>query len=289
MRLKTAQISILKLITAIVVLVGCDSKPGPPPVPQPGVHVLSTVYPLSDITKNVGGDHATLDWLVESGGQLGTIDATEPIRRRRAQSNVVVTRGPIDHWAEEGSIDPSRLIRVSELTGAAHLPAGCAWLNPQVAIDLAQALATSMSVIDPKNESEYRQNAEQYSADLKKLDTEFHSTLASMKGRKFISVRPIFGPMLAPYGLSEIAPLDVDPTDLSDADLQTLKETARRQGATILLIDVATLPGVQQRLADGTGLKLLALDPLGSSASAGRSTYIKLMEYNLSQLRDSAQ
>ena len=51
-----------------------------------------------------------------------------------------------------------------------------------------------------------------------------------------------------------------------------------------LVIDATLLPGVRRELQRRIGLRLISLDPLGSSAPDGRSTWVRVMRYNLDQL-----
>src|SRR5262249_36062182 len=116
------------------------------------------------------------------------------------------------------------------------------------------------------------------------LDAEFRPKLAPLQGRKFLALRPTWVRLASHYGLIEIAPTNTDARGLSDDDVRTLKLVARKEGTDVLAIDASLLPGVQRQIQQRTGLKLLLLDPLGTSAPEGRSTWIKIMRYNLEQL-----
>ena len=62
------------------------------------------------------------------------------------------------------------------------------------------------------------------------------------------------------------------------------EKAAKDEGTSILAVDVSLLPGVRRGLELRTGLHTLSLDLVGSSAPAGRSTWLKVMRYNLEQL-----
>jgi ABC-type Zn uptake system ZnuABC Zn-binding protein ZnuA len=60
---------------------------------------------------------------------------------------------------------------------------------------------------------------------------------------------------------------------------------ARAMGAKAIFVDEATPAGVRQQIEDRTGLRVLTLDAVGSSAPEGRSTWARVMRYNLEQIR----
>jgi ABC-type Zn uptake system ZnuABC Zn-binding protein ZnuA len=70
---------------------------------------------------------------------------------------------------------------------------------------------------------------------------------------------------------------------LGGEEYRALK-AAKDAGHRTLFVDVSTPPTVRQQIADRTGLMVLTLDTLGSSAPEGHSSYEKMMRYNLEQI-----
>ena len=86
------------------------------------------------------------------------------------------------------------------------------------------------------------------------------------------------------YGLQEIAPISTTPQKLTDDQIHQLQEAAVQHKTKFLAVESSLLPGINSRVADAHGAELIELDSVGTSASEGRSTYIRLMRYNLEQL-----
>jgi ABC-type Zn uptake system ZnuABC Zn-binding protein ZnuA len=161
---------------------------------------------------------------------------------------------------------------------------GDLWLDPHVAMNLTDAVRERLAVFDDRREGYYRQHANAYLQQLKELDNDFARRLAPFKGRRFLALRPTWMAMAKRYGLEEIAPFDTTPQKLTDDQVQLLRQTAKEKGTGILAVEASVLPGVKRELQLRTGLTLLPMDSLGTSASDGRSTYLRLMHYNLDQL-----
>ena len=92
--------------------------------------------------------------------------------------------------------------------------------------------------------------------------------------------------MLARYGLEPVAPVNVTEERLTAADFKDrLIPAARAAAVKFIYVDDATPRAVRQQIAERTGLTALTLDAVGTSATAGRNTWAKVMRYNLEQIR----
>ena len=282
----------LALVAGSLALTGCDRQATDAAPPPPKRHVLATVYPLADVVRQVVGDRVQIDWLCEYGNDPRDLKLSEEQKRLVHNADVIVTSGFGDYWAAE-TLDIRqqglRLVRPDLMPTASKLSSdehdrGCLWLDPQIVKEVADTLRERLVVLDGTHEQELRVAVAAFSKSIDDLDAEFRPKLAPLQGRKFLALRPTWVRLAAHYGLVEIAPTNTDARGLSDEDVRTLKHVARTEGTDLLAIDASLLPGVQRQIQQRTGLKLLLLDPLGSSAPEGRSTWIKIMRYNLEQL-----
>lgn len=260
-----------------------------PSTQRPPASVLATVYPLADVARQVGGERVNVQWLCENGLDPRDLQPTGEQIRQATHADLVITSGFGDAWAGQ-MLSPDR--RDVQLLDPASTPAGqqyarpyaALWLDLHLVSQLTDAIRERLSLLDRKHEEFYRQNAATYAKALAALDERFQSELTPLKGRAFVALRPTWRPMVERFGLIEVAPLDTDPQHLTDDDVRTLKRLAREKKTDLLAVDASLLPGVQRELQLRTGLRLLPLDLAGTSAPDGRSTYVRIMEYNLSQL-----
>ena len=255
--------------------------------------MLATVYPLGDIARRVAGERADVQWLIESGQTLESISPAE-LRDRAAQSRVVVTGGPADEWAPSSMSLDARAVRLVQpetmpaalqLYGSgppdakAHL-----WLDPKTVLDCVETLRQRMAGADPTHEPEYSKNAAAVRQSIEALDAELNKAIASLPNRKLLTVRPVWGAFCRRYGLEQVAPVHSPEGRLTEEDYRALVQAAKESGSGSVFVDVGTPAAVRHQIADRTKLNVLMLDTMGTSAPAGRSTYEKLMRYNVEQL-----
>ena len=277
------------LACAVLYVSGCDrSSPQAPQEPSK-LHVIATVYPLADIVRRVAGQTVELEWFCENGQDPRDLKLSEEQKQHARSSDLIVTSGFPDRWAGEMLDSRQQALRLmrpeTSPTGRTMPDAhGALWLDPSIAREMADIVRERLTVFNAKQEPELRAAFDAFAREIDALDAEFRTRLAPLKGRKFLSLRPMWAPLAARYGLDEISPIDKEPRNLTVEDVRKLKDTAREEGIDVLVIDAALLPGVQRELQLRTGLRLLPLDPLGSSAPDGRCTWIRIMRSNLEKL-----
>lgn len=270
----------------------CDRQPAESIHDSVKIHVLSTVYPLADVVRQVAGkqfEKVEIESFCENGTDPRDLRLSAQQKRNAGRADLVLTSGFLESWAGEAMDSRQQALRLlqpdSTPTGRL-LPDshGALWLNPQIVKEMADTVRERLTVLDSKHEPQYREGRDAFLREVDALDNEFRERLAPFKGRQFLSLRPTWSALAERYDLEEIAPIDTDPHRLTDDEVRKLKKTAEEEGIKVLVIDAALLPAVQRELQQRTGLRLLPLDLLGSSAPDGRSTWIRIMRYNLEQL-----
>src|SRR4051794_19462184 len=137
-----------QLLTSIGILIalalaGC-TKEAPPPPPDP-VRVVTTVYAIGDIVRQVGGDRVNVEWWVESGQSLDALSETPQRRQQCRSADLIVTRGLPDPWTYRGNsnaFEVRHVLRVDTLPSARDAdPTTYLWLDPRIAIEIAQEVA----------------------------------------------------------------------------------------------------------------------------------------------------
>jgi len=276
-------------------LASCDKTvPVSDPAATKKVVILAVVYPMADLARRVGGEVMDVQWLVDAGQHPSDLRDTLELRRRAGAARLVLTSGPWDTWASSDLTADSRAARLLEPQrmpsaggrdgSAIKNPAAYLWLDPRVAIDIAQSLRERFDVVEPSHARQFQENFAALRAELEALDAEFRGTLAKRSGRKVLVVRPIWSATLNRYQLEQIAPVQGPEVQLTAEDYKALVAAAKTNGLTTLYVDLSTPVSVRQQITERTGLKILTLDPTGTSAPSGNSTYGKMMRYNLSQL-----
>ena len=278
----------LFLMTGLL-LGGCDRHQGAAPDAPSKLHIACVVYPLASLAAQVSGQRADLEWFCENGQDPRDLHLTDDQKQHARHADLILTSGFGDAWASSALTTKQqslRLIQPEQTPTGRSLSEtpGAIWLHPLVAREMVESVRERLATLDTKDAPEYRKAADGLTSEIDRIDDDFRTRLAPFNGRKFLSLRPTWGPIVQRYVLEEITPVDTDARHLTDEDVRKLKKAAKEEGTTLLVIDAALLPGVRRELAQRTGLRLILLDPLGSSAPEGRSTWARIMRYNLDQL-----
>ena len=264
---------------------------GRPTAPQvEPIHVVTPVYIVADIVKQIGGDRVDAQWWIEAGQSL---DALEPTPERRSQlrnADIVITRGEMDHWTLENQnneYDARRLIRLDRFLSSRdedpRVPRYM-WLNPAVVLELTDDLTERLCTLDPKNEHKFRANASTFRKKVLALCDNVRPTMDAARG-EFLSLDPGFTPLPRYFSLivANLEPIDV--SDVSVYGVKTIKAAAKAAGARAVFVNNAMPGPLLREWENRLDLTVLPLDATGSSApGSGRSTYLQVLEYDLGQL-----
>jgi zinc transport system substrate-binding protein len=275
----------------VMVVAGCDQKTAAPnsATGTARISVLATVYPLADVGRQVGGKLVDVQWLAEGAQRPEDVEPSNELKVRANNAQLLITSGGWDDWALRELSADARNNRVVEpghteaSRGAG--PKAYLWLDPAVMREMAEATRMRLTLITPRHDGEFRENAKAFTDEVEKVDEAYRAGLAGMRGRKVLAVRPVWGALCARYGLTLLAPVDAREEELKAEDFKELSQVAKAEGLHTIFIDVSTAAGVRLRIEERTGLKAITLDAMGSSAADGRNTWAGIMRYDLEQLK----
>jgi ABC-type Zn uptake system ZnuABC Zn-binding protein ZnuA len=278
---------------ALAVLCGCDrgSNTSSTPVPREPLRVVATVYPLADVARLVGGREVRVEWVLESGQTLDGFEPDRDMLDRLRTAELVYGGGKSEPWAVEGFDDPliaRRIVRLDLLETARQSPGAAAglWLDPLIVRESIGELAQRFSNLRPGGESLFRANSIDLTGKIDAILAAFRQRLDQLAGKVVITLGPDFSALTSRFGIVEVRPVLSSPSQLSDLDIARIRQTARERGATSLLIAADVPSAVSRDLGDRTGLRIVSIDLLGTSATAGggNSTYLDLLRFNLEKL-----
>lgn len=287
---RTAALLILALVSLLTAVAapGCgEARPATPHTREPA-RVLATTYAMADIVRAVGGNRVRPEWWVERGESLAEL-AENPARRQQLNSvDLIVTRGQVDPWTMLGAgntYQDRRILRLDLLPAARdHNPAHHIWLDPAVARDLADELANRLGALDPTHADRFRENAANFKREIDAMVAATEADIARAGGAPFVTIDTAFYPMARRFGLSEVRVPMVNLREPTTYNVNQLRQVANNEGGGAIFASTETPLALLRDWETRLGLPVLALDPLGSSGRAGRSTYLELLRYNLAQL-----
>jgi zinc transport system substrate-binding protein len=292
-----------------------------------GLQVVTTLFPLYDFARNVGGDKAHVTLLLPPGVEPhGFEPRPRDILLVNRADIFIYTGSFMEPWAAAiiKGVDAKKLVVVDASAGAmlrsetedgphhgdSHVHGGAARaagagdgeepVDPHIWLDLGNAqrmvdnICAGFARSDPGNRQFYEKNATDYKARLAALDVRFRDGLSQCKTTVFVhGGHYAFNYLARRYHLTYVSAYGFTPdSEPSPKHLAEMVRTIREQKAKYVFYEELLQPRVAETLARETGVGLLPLNG-GHNVSAEEMkkgvTFISLLEQDLENLRVGLQ
>jgi zinc transport system substrate-binding protein len=258
--------------------------------------IAATIFPLYDITRNIVGEKFETLVILPPGGSPHTYELSpQQAMRLEAVALVFAIGHRLDDWTASVIEVAPRARKVVVDRGIAlrsfaenhnedeeHAHEGVNphyWLSVANASVIAGNIAEEMIVYDPKNESYYRANLENYRRELNALKAEIEGKLSGLERREMVIFHDAWQYYTDEFGLRIVATFEPSPgkpptprhlADLHDAvekyDIRSVFSEPQLSKTTI------------EQFVSDLGLTLYILDPIGGVGKV--DSYTRLMRYN---------
>jgi zinc transport system substrate-binding protein len=243
------------------------------------IKVITTLFPLYDMAKTIGGDKADVSLLILPGMEPHTFEPKPSDIIKINQADCFVYTGRfMEPWAADiiKGITNKNLIVVDASNGTHMIPAEFhgkdepqGALDPHIWLDFANArimagnIAAALEAKDPADQAFFKQRAADYDAKLAELDAAFRTTLNACKGREIVyGGHYAFGYLARRYGLRYVAAQGVSPNAEPTAkDLVRLVQQIKKDKIRYVFYEELTSPKIAETIAGETRAKLLLLNP----------------------------
>lgn len=279
---------------------GCD-QPRPASGPEDKIKVVATIFPLSDFVRQVGGERVEVLTLLPPAASPHVYS---PAPRDLAQiqgARLFIKIGlGFEFWAGDlarsgagqgiTEIDTSRGVEVIQESEPGHdhdheIANPHIWLDPVTAKEQVKRIEEALSGIDPARQGEYRANAASYMKQLDELDLDIRERISRFKQKSFFSFHPSWAYFARRYGLIEAGVIETSPgREPTPREIMKIVSKLRETGARAIFAEPQLNPKAAHVIASEAGVKVLILDPIGTPDHEERSSYLKLMRYNLAVL-----
>jgi len=312
----------LTVLLLIMALSGCAVEEAEPEREEPFLQVVTTIYPLADFVKQLGGNRVEVSNLLPAGSSPHTYEPTVEQARLVDRADLFVYVGAgLDNWAvnmteaagtEIVTLDLSKQVNLIGSVGYYDLDSNdleqgnhhenhdhdaCDhdhgpedphfWLDPLVVRDsICPALHGELVGLDPGSETYFKRRLEQYQQELTVLHEELEAATAGFSRDSFIAFHSAWQYFAGRYGLEELAVIAQFPGQEPSAGwVAELVELIREEDIGAILTEPQFSPELAERIAEESGTKVKVVDPLGGEGVPGRETYLELMRFNLSIFR----
>jgi zinc transport system substrate-binding protein len=305
--------SIALLLLLMIMLGGCGSKDAKENA-APGIKVLTTVYPVYEIARQVGGDKVSVEMLLPPGAEPHDWEPTAKDLAKLKSAKIFLYHGaglePTDKLLTKDVLGETKAVEVSsglnrltkehaDENEAGHNHSSDAaedphlWLDPANAKLEVKTIAAALAAVDPANATYYQQRAEQYNAELTKLDEEYRNTLAKTARKELVTTHSAFAYLAKEYGLTQVGIMGLSPE--AEPTMEKLREVAafcREHQVKVIFFESQANPKVAATIAKETGAQAVQLNPLESlteSEMKEGKNYLSVMRDNLSKLHNALQ
>jgi ABC-type Zn uptake system ZnuABC Zn-binding protein ZnuA len=281
---------------------GCEKTPATTVSTEP-VRIFATVHTLGDLARQVGGKYVEVDFGVENGRSLANLQPSAQIIQRKTNAQLVIAGGN-EPWALSGADNPREATRVIRLDGIrqqirGQAPAkqplahevsaevGLEWLDPAVGQQTADELARRLAAMRPSHEIYFTTRARGFGEQINDLIDEYTPRFRAAPRRRVMALSHEFDFLAERFNVDIAHVIGTTPDRIGEEQIGALRRASREEHLVTLLIRVDTPPGLVQDLAHRTGLRMITMDPYGSSSANGRDNYLALLRYNMDQLLDA--
>jgi zinc transport system substrate-binding protein len=303
-----------------LIFFSCQKKEADP-AGDKKIKVITTLFPLYDFAKNVGGKRVQVELLLPPGMEPHSFEPKPGDIRKISDADVFIYTGKyMEPWIEDVLkgvsnknllvIDTSMGIVLAENRDLAEHPHydkdavnqggqdhEYSGKDPHIWLDFLNAQTMVENILngfiakDPANRDEYLKNAEAYNAQLSGLDRQYQDTRASCKKDMIIHGGHFaFGYLARRYHLQYLSAYsgfspNAEPTP---GNIIQLIKNLRTHHLNYIFFEELVSPNVSQTIARESGTKLLMLHGahnISRNEWEQNVTFISLMENNLKNLR----
>ena len=278
------------------------------------LRVITTLFPLYDFTRSIGGDKVDVVLLLPPGMESHSFEPKpDDIVRINKADLFVYTNRFMEPWSSDiiAGLDTGKTMVVDASRGARLLKSGRSdthdhgetdghdhgeGMDPHLWLDFANAkimvdnILAGLVTRDPAHRDFYTANAAGFKAKLTDLDERFRKGLAVCDKRIFLHGGHFaFGYLANRYGLRyESAYAVTADAEPSPAKIAALIMKIRSNGLRYIYTEELVEPRIADTIARETGatiLKLHGAHNIGRDDLAAGVTFLSLMEQNLENLR----
>lgn len=304
------------LLTCLMFTGACQKQTTPAPAAGPKkLVVVTTLFPLYDFVRAIGGDKVDVSLLLPPGVEAHSFEPKPEDALRTAKADLFIfTNSYMEPWAVSfvKGLNSGTITLVDSSAGVTFLKAGVdeekeehahggdhhhgGGMDPHIWLDFGNAqimvanIAAGMEAKDPVNREYYRANADAYRAELKKLDAEYKAGFSSCGKKTFLhGGHYAFGYLAKRYGLqyesASAVNADAEPTP---AKLMALVKQVRAKGLKYVFSEELLSPRVSEMIAKESGASVLLLHGahnISKSDFEHGATFLALMRNNLTSLK----
>ena len=298
---------IIIVILGFIMLFNISKKTNNSVAKSPKIKIVTTLFPLYDFAKNIGGDYVEVSLLLPPGVEAHAFEPKPSDIAKISEADIFIFTGKfMEPWVEDitKSINNKKLVIVDASVGTkmiasvfhdADEPVGTndphIWLdfnNDQIIIkNIGRALTDK----DQNNQNYYLKNISDFQNKLMLLDNKYQTSLAKCDSKEIIyGGHYAFGYLASRYGLKYSAAQGISPdSEPSAQDIIGLIKKIKADKINYIFYEELSSPKITETISKETGAKMLLLNAahnISLSDFNNNVSFLSIMEENLINLEE---
>ncbi|EEK45210.1 Laminin-binding surface protein [Bacillus cereus m1293] len=278
--------------------------------------VYTTIFPLADFAKKIGGDYVTVEAIYPPGADSHTFEPSQKQTVQVAKADLFVYNGAeLEPFAEKMEkalqkenvkiVNASKGIELRTSTEEEHHDHGDGhkedehhhdkdphiWLDPTLAMKQAEKIKNALVSLQPDHKKEFEKNFAALQTKFTDLDDQFKAAVANTKTKDILVSHAAYGYWEQRYGLKQIAIAGISASDEpSQKQLADITKTVKEHNLKYILFETFSTPKVASVIQKETGTKILRLNHLATISeddAKNNKDYFTLMEENVNTLKEA--
>ncbi len=271
--------------------------------------VIASIYPIADMVQQVGGDHVDVTFVLPAGASPHTFEPKPSLVKKFSSARIFFMVGAgLEFWSEKfielagpglTTIVLSEGVSLIHTAGHHHAGSGISnhessvanphiWLDPAIAKSMVNKITAVLCEVDHQHLKYYKQRGQNYLNDIDKLDRRIKVKVANFNIKKYVSFHASWAYFARHYGLEPVGIIEAAPgRNPTPIQIKNIVAMIKINHIRAVFAEPQLNPRAAEIIAREAGVNVLLLDPLGGPNLKGRSTYVDLIQYNLSVMQEA--
>ncbi|MBI5614358.1 zinc ABC transporter substrate-binding protein [Candidatus Gottesmanbacteria bacterium] len=254
--------------------------------------VVSSIYPLYEFAREVGGSHVTSTLITPSGVEPHEYEPTPKDILAISKSDLFLYVSPfLEPWAKKTIATFSQgkplVLEASSITTLENNDPHI-WLDPVIAIDIVNAIKNSLTTLDPTHANKYEANANIYIEKLKTLDQAYKS-LSFCREKYIVTTHNAFRYLAKRYGFTVYPIAGLSPEDEPSAQkLAEIMTLVKEKNIRYIFYETLVANTIAETVSRQTGAKSTIFNPIEGLTREEmkiNKTYIDIQNENIERLK----
>ncbi|MCP1123498.1 metal ABC transporter substrate-binding protein [Bacillus sp. 3103sda1] len=310
MKKKSLIFSFILIFTLI--FAGCSKQNNTANKKDGKLSVYTTIFPLADFAKKIGGDYVDVTAIYPPGADSHTYEPTQKQTVQVAKADLFVYNGAgLEPFAEKMEktlknenvkiVNASNGIELRSSTEEEHEEGHKeehhhdkdphVWLDPTLAMKQAETIKNALVELQPEHKEEFEKNFAALQKKFTDLDSQFKEVADHAKTKEILVSHAAYGYWEQRYGFKQIPIAGISASDEpSQKELASIASTAKEHGLKYILFETFSTPKVAEVIQKETGTKILRLNHLATISdddAKKNKDYFTLMEENINTLKEA--